>query len=60
MKQFEKQLSSELIFDGRVVRLFRDRVEMPDGRIAVREVVRHPGAVAVAPVTEDGKVIMVR
>ena len=60
MKQYEKQLSSELIFDGRVVRLFRDRVEIPDGRIAVREVVRHPGAVAVAPVTEDGKVIMVR
>ena len=60
MDQTEKQISSEKIFEGRVVRLFRDRVEMPDGRIAVREVVRHPGAVAVAPVTEDGKGNMVR
>ena len=31
MDQTEKQISSEKIFEGRVVRLFRDRVEMPDG-----------------------------
>ena len=60
MELIEKKLSGETIFEGHVVRLYRDTVEMPDGRRATREVVRHPGAVAVAPYTDDGKVIMVR
>ena len=60
MELYEKKLSSEQIFDGKVVKLFVDRVELPDGKEAIREIVRHPGAVCVIPVTDEGDVIMVR
>lgn len=60
MELFEKRLSSRQIFDGVVVKLFVDEVELPDGTKSVREIVRHPGAVCVVPVTDNGEVIMVR
>ena len=60
MDLFEKKLSSRQVFDGVVVKLFVDEVELPDGTKSVREIVRHPGAVCVVPVTDDGQVIMVR
>lgn len=60
MVLYEKKLSSEQIFDGKVVKLFVDKVELPDGKEAIREIVRHPGAVCVIPVTDDNEVIMVR
>ena len=56
----EKQLSSELIYDGRVVKLFKDTVRLVNGNESVREIVRHPGAVAVVPITEDGEIVLVR
>lgn len=56
----EKKISSRQVFDGVVVKLFVDEVELPDGKKSVREVVRHPGAVCVIPVTDSGEVIMVR
>lgn len=56
----EKKISSRQVFDGVVVKLFVDEVELPDGKKSVREVVRHPGAVCVIPVTDNGEVIMVR
>ena len=56
----EKKLSSRQVFDGVVVKLFVDEVELPNGKKSVREVVRHPGAVCVVPVTDRGEVIMVR
>ncbi len=55
----EKQLTSEEIFKGRVVHLFRDTVSLPDGKTATREIVRHPGAVAVAAVTADRRILLV-
>lgn len=60
MELYEKKISSEQIFDGKVVKLFVDKVMLPDGKEAVREIVRHPGAVCVIPVTDNGEVIMVR
>ena len=60
MELFEKQTSSKQIFDGIVVKLFVDSIELPNGKPATREVVRHPGAVCVIPVTDDGEVIMVK
>ena len=65
MEYSEKQLtetclSSELIFDGRVVRLFVDTVALPNGGSSIREYVRHIGAVAVLPLTEEGEVICVK
>ena len=64
MKDFENlkeiMLESEEIFDGKVVHLFKDMIELPNKRKATREVIRHIGAVAIVPLTEDGKVIIER
>lgn len=59
MKLEEKQISSEEIFDGVVIHLFRDEILLPDGNKGVREVIRHPGAVCVLPITDDGDVVFV-
>ncbi len=56
----ERCLSSELIFDGCVVHLYVDRVELPDGNSSIREYVKHIGAVAVLPLTDQNEVICVR
>lgn len=56
----ERQTGSEEIFDGAIMHVFRDRVELPDGSTASREVIRHIGAVCVIPVTDDGNVILER
>ena len=60
MNLIEKNISSELIYDGKVVLLRKDTVELPDGNTAVREYVHHIGAVCVVPVTDDGDVILER
>lgn len=60
MELFEKKIDSRKIFDGKIVKLFVDTVELPNGQTATREIVRHPGAVCVVPLTEDGEVIMVK
>ena len=56
----EVQTDSLEIFDGVVVHLYKDTVQLPNGKPANREVIRHVGAVAVVPVTDDGKVIVER
>ena len=56
----EKKISSELIFDGKIVKLYRDQVELPDGSTSMREVVRHAGGVGVLPLLSDGTVIVVK
>lgn len=60
MELTEKKLTSQEIFDGVVIHLFRDTVELPDGREAVREVIRHPGAVCVLPIDENGDAYFVK
>lgn len=57
---FEKRISSEKIFNGKILTLFYDKVELPNGRIATREKVSHPGAVAVVPVNDKNEVILVK
>jgi len=59
-KLSEKTLNSELIYDGRIVHLYKDTVQLPNGDIAKREIIRHSGAVAIVPVDSAGKVVMVR
>ena len=56
----EECVASKLIFDGRVVHLYVDRVRLPDGREAEREYMRHIGAVCVLPLDRDGTVHCVR
>ncbi|SHI69525.1 ADP-ribose pyrophosphatase [Anaerovibrio lipolyticus DSM 3074] len=52
--------SSENIFDGNLLHVRKDKVKLPNGGTAYREWIKHPGAAAVIPVTEDGQVILVR
>ena len=56
----ETQVSSERVFDGRILDVRRDNVSLPDGSPAIREVIRHIGAVCVIPVTEDNQVVVER
>ena len=56
----ERCIKSELIYDGQVVHLYVDQVELPDGKPGLREYVKHIGAVAVLPLTENEEVICVR
>lgn len=60
MELFEKQVSSELKYHGIIVDVLLDNAELSDGRIARREVVRHPGGVTVLPVDCEGNCYMVR
>jgi ADP-ribose pyrophosphatase len=56
----EKPISSDLIYDGRVVHLYVDTVQLPNGKTAKREVIRHVGAVALVPIDSSGNIVMVR
>jgi ADP-ribose pyrophosphatase len=53
-------LSSEPVYEGRVIALRRDTVAMPGGGDSIREVVHHPGAVAVVALDADGDVVLLR
>ena len=55
----EKTLSSEKIFDGRILRIRRDTVELPDGSESFREVVDHPGGVGVLALDDQGRALLV-
>lgn len=56
----EKTLSSTLIYDGKVVHLYEDKVLLPNGVQAKREYVKHIGAVCVLALTDEGEVVLER
>jgi len=56
----ERFLSGEQVFDGTLLKVFRDRVRLPDGSEGGREYIRHPGAVAVVPFFDDGRLLLER
>ena len=56
----ETTISSEEVYHGVMIRLERDTVCLPNGNTAIREVMRHPGAAAVVPLTREGNVVLVR
>ena len=56
----EKFLRREEIFDGAVLHVVKDTVELPNGKEAIREMCLHVGAVCVIPLLSDGRVIMER
>ena len=56
----EKPLSEDVAWTGRIFNVNRLQVKLPDGREAVRDVVRHPGAVAIVALTEEGRICLVR
>lgn len=60
MNKKEVTISSNYIFKGKVVTLRKDQVKLPNGLISEREIVEHSGAVAILPITEKGKIILVK
>ena len=56
----ERRLASEEVYSGRLLKVRRDRVRLPDGTESAREYIRHPGAVAIVPLFEDGRVLLER
>ena len=60
-RQLEEQvLTEDVAWTGRIFNVDRLQVKLPDGRMAIRDVVRHPGAVAVVALTEEGQICLVR
>ena len=57
---YEKTLSSEVIFEGRVITLTNDVALLENGETAGREVVHHHGGACILPSFEDGTICMVR
>lgn len=61
LSKFEEHtIETRREFSGNLLKLRVDTVELPDGRISRREIVEHPGAVAIVPVTSNNEVLLVR
>lgn len=60
MEFAEKTLNVKTIFEGRIINVHVDDIELPDGSKSIREVVEHSGGVCVAPLTDEGELLMVR
>ena len=60
MAFYEKQITTETVYNGLIVKVRTDTAELQNGNTAAREVVEHPGGVGIVPVTADNKVLMVR
>ena len=56
----EETLESTQVFDGRLLKVFSDKVRLPDGYESVREYVKHPGAVVIIAVLDNGKLLFER
>ncbi len=56
----EKRIRGARVFDGVLLKVEKDTVRLPDGGTAVREYIRHPGAVAILALTDAGELVMER
>jgi len=56
----EHFVAGALVYDGGLLKVRRDEVRLPDGSLGVREYIRHPGAVAIVPLFDDGSVLLER
>lgn len=61
MERVEKieRLERKLVHEGTVINIYEDKVQIPNGNVAVWDFIGHKGAAAVVPVCEDGKILMV-
>ena len=53
-------LASKRVYDGKLLRIDRDRVRLPNGRETDLEIIRHPGASAIVPFVSEDEILMVR
>lgn len=56
----EKTIKAKNIFSGRLLHLKLLKVKLPDGNTTTREIVYHPGAVAIVPILSKNRIILVR
>ena len=56
----ERPLTGDVVWTGRIFNVDRLQAQLPDGRTAIRDVVRHPGAVAIVALTDEGRICLVR
>jgi ADP-ribose pyrophosphatase len=60
MELSEKTLETQRIYEGRIINLRVDTIELVNGKTSKREIVEHKGAVCIVPLLPDGQIIMVR
>ncbi|MCS1350831.1 NUDIX hydrolase [Mechercharimyces sp. CAU 1602] len=56
----EKTINSQVLFEGRIIKVQIDEVSLPNGNTSTRELVKHPGAVSILAITEEEKIVLVR
>ncbi|GAA4331052.1 NUDIX hydrolase [Pigmentiphaga soli] len=56
----ETRVSTAVVFPGKLLQVHRDEVRLPDGALAVREYIHHPGASMIVPLLPDGRVVLER
>jgi ADP-ribose pyrophosphatase len=56
----EKTLSTKKLYEGKIIDLHLNHVSLPNGGTSYREIVKHPGAVAVMAITKENKLVLVR
>lgn len=56
----EKTIHTKKIFEGNIIDLQVDEVSLPNGKVSKREIVKHPGAVAIIAITKDKKIVLVK
>lgn len=55
-----KRLSRDLIYNGSIIDYYKDTIQVPNGNVVKWDFIGHKGAAAIVPVTEDGKILIVR
>jgi ADP-ribose pyrophosphatase len=56
----EKKISTEIIYQGRLLDVRKDKVLLPNGKSSIREWINHPGAVCLIPILPDGRIALVK
>ena len=56
----EVKVDGEVAYEGHFLKVQRDTVRLPDGKTSKREYIRHPGAVVILPVFDDGSILLER
>lgn len=56
----ETRIDGSVVYDGPFLKVTSDRVSLPDGTVGFREFIKHPGAVVILPVFDDGRVLLER
>ena len=60
MELWEKTVERQTLYEGKIITVKLDQAQLVNGRLARREVVEHPGGVAILPLFDDGTVSLVR